>query len=102
MVLGCGGERIALGTELMPSHTSAVICILQWQCENVNRNDKRRRRDIGEEISALTSVNSSIVGGLMSTMLKLWSLTPRFQRFTRRSSAEMKVSSSELTEIELM
>lgn len=33
-----------------------------------------------------------MLAGLMSTMLKLWSLVPRCHRFTRRSSALMNVS----------
>jgi hypothetical protein len=41
---------------------------------------------------APTSVRSSMLAGLMSTMLKLWSLVPRCHRFTRRSSALMNVS----------
>lgn len=32
--------------------------------------------------------------GFTSTMLKLWSLTSRFQRLIRKSSADMKVSAS--------
>lgn len=39
-------------------------------------------------------VRSSMLTGLMSTMLKLWSLTSRFQRFILKSSAEMYVSQS--------
>ena len=59
--------------------------------------------------AVMTSVNSSILAGLMSTIskydvstfamshndhyvLKDWSLIFRFQRLTRRSSAEMYVS----------
>lgn len=39
-------------------------------------------------------VKSSMFVGLTSTILKLWLLISRFQRFTRRSSAEMNVSPS--------
>jgi len=39
-------------------------------------------------------VRSSMLVGLMSTILKLTLLTSRFHRFTRRSSAEVKVSRS--------
>ena len=49
-----------------------------------------------------TSVSSSMFAGLMSRMLKLWLLTPRFQTLMRRSSADRKVSPSLLGEIELM
>lgn len=64
--------------------------------------------------AVMTSVNSSMLTGLMSTMsaklahavhhhpLKLWSLMFKFHRLIRKSSADMYVSWSELTEIELM
>ncbi len=52
--------------------------------------------------AVMTSVSSSMFAGLMSTMLKLRSLISRFQRFIRRSSAEMYVSWSEFTDIEWM
>lgn len=40
--------------------------------------------------------------GLMSTMLKLWSVTSRFHRLMRRSSADRKVCWSLLTLMLLM
>ncbi len=49
-----------------------------------------------------TSVKSSMLSGLMSTMLNDWFSTFMFHRFTRRSSADTNVSQSELMEIELM
>lgn len=52
--------------------------------------------------AVMTSVNSSMFAGLMSTMLKLWSWMFKFQRFIRRSSLEMKVSPSLFTEMLLM
>lgn len=39
-------------------------------------------------------VRSSMFGGLTSTMLKLWLLISKFQRFIRKSSAEINVSPS--------
>ena len=47
--------------------------------------------------TVMTSVRSSMFAGLMSTMLKLMLELSRCHRFTRRSSAEMYVSQSELT-----
>ena len=44
----------------------------------------------------MTSVNSSMLAGLMSTTLNDWSLMPRFHKLIRRSSEEIKVSPSEL------
>ena len=52
--------------------------------------------------AVMTSVSSSMLAGLISTMLKLWSWILRFQRLTRRSSLLMKVSPSLLTEMLLM
>lgn len=49
-----------------------------------------------------TSVRSSMLAGLMSTMLKLWSERSRLHRLMRRSSADRNVSWSLFTEIELM
>ena len=49
-----------------------------------------------------TSVSSSMLAGLMSTMLKDWSVISMCHRLMRRSSAERYVSPSELTLIELM
>lgn len=45
-------------------------------------------------LSNALPVRSSMLVGLISTMLKLWSETSRFHRFIRRSSAEMYVSPS--------
>ena len=52
--------------------------------------------------AVITSVSSSMLAGLISTMLKLWSWMLRFQRLIRRSSLLMKVSPSLLTEMLLM
>lgn len=49
-----------------------------------------------------TSVKSSMLVGLMSTMLKLCSVISKFHRLMRRSSADRNVSWSLLTEMELM
>mmetsp|Transcript_47039 Transcript_47039/g.112064 ORF Transcript_47039/g.112064 Transcript_47039/m.112064 type:complete len:210 (-) Transcript_47039:360-989(-) len=54
------------------------------------------------DAAVITSVSSSMLSGLMSTMLNEVSETPRFHRLIRRSSAEMNVSQSELREMELM
>ncbi|KAH3669810.1 hypothetical protein OGATHE_002622 [Ogataea polymorpha] len=40
----------------------------------------------------ITSVSSSILTGLISTMLKDWSAIPKFHKLILRSSEEMKVS----------
>lgn len=52
--------------------------------------------------AVMTSVNSSMFAGLMSTMLKLWSWMFRFHRLIRKSSLLMNVSPSLLTEMLLM
>ena len=39
-------------------------------------------------------VRSSIFAGLTSTILKLWLLISKFQRFIRKSSADINVSPS--------
>eukprot|EP00878_Enallax_costatus_P039570 GHUV01045398.1.p1 GENE.GHUV01045398.1~~GHUV01045398.1.p1 ORF type:complete len:134 (+),score=27.02 GHUV01045398.1:284-685(+) len=49
-----------------------------------------------------TSVRSSMFAGLMSTILKLWSVTSRLHRLTRKSSAERNVCWSLLTLMLLM
>lgn len=50
----------------------------------------------------MTSVNSSMFVGLMSTMLKLWSLIARFHRLILRSSDDMYVSASLFSDTALM
>lgn len=52
--------------------------------------------------AVMTSVNSSMLAGLISTMLKLWSWMLRFQRLIRKSSLLMKVSPSLFTDMLLM
>mmetsp|Transcript_3567 Transcript_3567/g.12791 ORF Transcript_3567/g.12791 Transcript_3567/m.12791 type:complete len:277 (-) Transcript_3567:530-1360(-) len=52
--------------------------------------------------AVITSVKSSMLDGLMSTMLNDWFDTSRFHRLTRKSSAEMNVSQSLLMLMELM
>lgn len=52
--------------------------------------------------AVITSVSSSMLAGLISTILKLWSWILRFQRLTLRSSLLMKVSPSLFTEILFM
>lgn len=86
---------------------------------------KRLQWEGWNSVAVITSVSSSMFTGLMSTIsviiaarrdqttiktgftpprdsLKLWSLILRFQRLIRKSSAEMYVSWSELTEMECM
>lgn len=50
----------------------------------------------------MTSVKSSIVGGLQSTTLKAISDEFKFHKLIRKSSEEMKISPSELGEMEWM
>merc|ERR1712142_105521 len=51
--------------------------------------------------AVITSVSSSMLAGLMSTMLNDWSVISMCQRLMRRSSADKYVSWSELTEMVL-
>src|SRR3989338_2342202 len=60
-----------------------------WQCGGWN------------SAAVMTSDSSSMLAGLMSTILKLRSETSKFHRLIRRSSAEMNVSRSQFSEIEL-
>ena len=57
---------------------------------------------LGQLAATRTSVSSSMLAGLMSTMLKDWSVISMCHRLMRRSSAERYVSPSEFTLIELM
>merc|ERR1712127_213384 len=52
--------------------------------------------------AVITSVSSSMLAGLISTMLKDWSVISMCHRLIRRSSADRYVSWSEFTDIELM
>ena len=60
-------------------------------CNNVKKITDITSNKVREES---IPVKSSMFVGLTSTILKLWLLISKFQRFTRRSSAEMKVSPS--------
>lgn len=52
--------------------------------------------------AVMTSVSSSMLAGLISTMLKLWSWIFKFQRLILKSSLDMNVSPSEFTDMLLM
>merc|ERR1719480_106679 len=52
--------------------------------------------------AVMTSVSSSMLAGLMSTMLNDWSVISMCHKLILRSSADKYVSWSELTEMELM
>lgn len=52
--------------------------------------------------AVMTSVSSSMLAGLISTMLKLWSWIFKFHKFIRRSSLLMNVSPSLFTEMLLI
>mmetsp|Transcript_25851 Transcript_25851/g.62797 ORF Transcript_25851/g.62797 Transcript_25851/m.62797 type:complete len:225 (-) Transcript_25851:333-1007(-) len=62
-----------------------------------------RLHDLGwNSADVITSVSSSMLAGLMSTMLNDWSLIDRFHRLMRRSSLLTNVSPSLFSAIELM
>jgi hypothetical protein len=52
------------------------------------------RESLLQNKSTNIPVRSSMFGGFTSTMLKLWLLISKFQRFIRKSSAEINVSPS--------
>lgn len=53
-------------------------------------------------VVVMTSTKSSMVGGLQSTTLNAISDEFKFHKFIRKSSDEMKISPSELGEMEWM
>lgn len=55
---------------------------------------KQRQGTLVQKKYKYIPVRSSMFGGLTSTMLKLWLLISKFQRFIRKSSAEINVSPS--------
>eukprot|EP01139_Manchomonas_bermudensis_P010370 Amastigsp_a340305_166.p3 type:complete len:161 gc:universal Amastigsp_a340305_166:966-484(-) len=99
LVAGSSGSSkvLACASQIAAARMSAIL-IVPFDDEYMNVEHESG----WNSAEVITSVSSSMFSGLMSTIVNDWFEISRFHKLIRRSSAEMNVSPSEFTEIELM
>lgn len=98
LTLGLSVLNCRLGLEKWEYYLKSQILAKPLEVEYI----KRSARLGWNTADVMTSFSWSILGGLMSTTLKMSRGLSTFHRLTLRSSAEMKLSPSQESERELM